>query len=539
MNDDGRSADVLIIGSGPIGCTYARILVESGATVLMVDAGAQLSPVPGKHLRNDRVYQYNKNKFEDIVAANIFPYSVPTQSGYEDTLDKTAYWAASDRVFNFHNSEQHEECNLPAAGGTYAVGGMFTHWTAATPRQHPTMERTPIIPDDEWDELYTEAEGFFNTHTDQFDFDRQRVVKKALADHFGGMPASYPYAVPDDKRYGVQNLPVAAERRTGFDGEHQYVHWTGADTVLGPLLTDAEISRRFKILPQHLVKRLEQDREGHVKRAHVQDFNSLTELKIEADRFIVATGAIFGPQLLWASGIFSEALGRYLNDQICASCLVVLDKDIVESIGPTTREDPIPMPLWAPEPEVWIPVSEKRPWHCQIHYDPINFTTPGGEFVDERLLVFVQWFGMTEAEPHNRVKFSDTVSDLMGMPQPTFEYRVGEKAARRAHEMMADMAPATLAIGGWLPGQLPQFEPPGSSLHLMSTTRMGELDDGTSVVDPYLRHWKFENLWVGGCGAIPEMSACNPTLTAAAMAVRSARSIAGARSAAAKAAIAP
>jgi choline dehydrogenase-like flavoprotein len=94
---------------------------------------------------------------------------------------------------------------------------------------------------------------------------------------------------------------------------------------------------------------------------------------------------------------------------------------------------------------------------------------------------------------------------------------------------MGDMAPATLAIGGWLPGQLPEFEPPGSSLHLCSTTRMGERDDGTSVVDPYSKHWGFDNLWVGGCGVIPEMSACNPTLTAAAMAVRSARSITGVR----------
>ncbi len=520
------SAHVLIIGSGPIGCTYARILVEAGASVLMVDAGAQLSTTPGSHLRNDRAYQANKNNFEDLVAANLHTYSLPTQSGYEGTLDPTAFWDSSDQAYNFHNPNQDPLRNLTAAGGTYAVGGMFTHWTAATPRQHPTLERTNIIPADEWEALYEIAEQFCNTHTDQFDFDRGRLVKEALTDYYARVPEGYKHPVPGD--YPVQNLPVAAERRTGFDGEHQYVHWSGADTVLGPLLTDEELAKRFRILPQHLVKELIHSADGRLTRAKVQDLSTLTTLDIEADHFMVASGAIFGPQLLFASKIRSAALGRYLNDQICASCLVVLGKENVAKLGaPPSKDDPIPMPLWAPEPEVWIPVSKDRPWHCQIHYDPINFTTPGGEYVDERLLVFVQWFGMAEAEEHNRVFFDEKVPDLMGMPQPTFDYRIPDAAAKRAHEMIGDMAPATLAIGGWLPGQLPQFEPPGSSLHFMSTTRMGERDDGKSVVDPYLRHWGYENLWVAGCGAIPEMSACNPTLTAMAIAIRSARKVAG------------
>ena len=52
------NTDVIIIGSGPLGSTYARILAGDGHRVTMIDAGAQLSKRPGEHLLNQNVFQH-------------------------------------------------------------------------------------------------------------------------------------------------------------------------------------------------------------------------------------------------------------------------------------------------------------------------------------------------------------------------------------------------------------------------------------------------------------------------------------------------
>lgn len=56
-----KDIEVLIVGSGPIGCTFAHELVEGGMKVFMIDAGAQLSSEPGWHLKNSVIYQRDVN----------------------------------------------------------------------------------------------------------------------------------------------------------------------------------------------------------------------------------------------------------------------------------------------------------------------------------------------------------------------------------------------------------------------------------------------------------------------------------------------
>ena len=116
---------------------------------------------------------------------------------------------------------------MPGAAVTYAVGGMGTHWTACTPRQHPTIERSNLLTDEEWDKLYTEGETILNTNQKMFEHSiRNTVVKEALRD-------AYPELT--SKKDMPQNLPLAGVRNKAAP---ELITWSGGDTVLGDELID-------------------------------------------------------------------------------------------------------------------------------------------------------------------------------------------------------------------------------------------------------------------------------------------------------------
>ena len=118
------------------------------------------------------------------------------------------------------NPDQDASDNIPMAAATYAVGGMATHWNGNIPREHPTVERSDLLTDTEWDELYEESESLLGkSESDLFPISiRHTVVAEALK-------KAYPKLSP-------QRLAYAARKSDGS----QFVTWSGADTVLGDRL---------------------------------------------------------------------------------------------------------------------------------------------------------------------------------------------------------------------------------------------------------------------------------------------------------------
>lgn len=513
------TTDVLIIGAGPAGSTFARWLIPEGLKILLLDAGPQYSPTPGVNLKNSFPFQRNMGNFSHMIQGFLHPLSVPTEGGASAFVDPITMRQSSAFIRAGMNPRQNPTKNLDSASAAYSVGGMLLHWTGAVPRHHPVVERSNIISAQDWDDLYSKAEILLNKHTDVYSHSiRNILVKEALSSHYSGsLPKDYP----------VQDLPMAAERNKK---NSELVRFTGTDTILNVVLQEPKYAERLTILPQHRVRRLIYS-SGKVCSAEVDDLQTGERYHISAKYFIVACGTVLSAQLLWASGIRPTALGRYIFDHPIAFCQVILSKKIVDQMETDPRFadarkrkhplDPLPLPMDDPSPNIWIPVSEGRPWHCQITKDAFHYGALPVN-LDDRLIVDLRWFSSIDTRETNRVTFEDDISNEFGMPQPTFDFSFSNADAERMHAMMQDMLNASQALGGFLPGSEPRFMPWGLCLHLQGSCRIGSNDDGTSVVDQNCKVWGFENLFIGGNSVIPTSNACNPTLTNVALATRAA-----------------
>jgi choline dehydrogenase-like flavoprotein len=139
-----------------------------------------------------------------------------------------------------------------------------------------------------------------------------------------------------------------------------------------------------------------------------------------------------------------------------------------------------------------------------------------------------------EADPANRVTIDPSLTDRLGNPRPVLHYTLSEHVKRGmvAAKRVSDQIFALLGAedhtdyrpGPGMPGYL-EFE--GEALgyrgagHGGGTHIMGDSPE-TSVVDHWQRAWDHPNLYLVGCGSMPSLGTSNPSLTMAALALRSA-----------------
>ncbi len=492
--------DVAIVGSGPAGSAYARILSEQApdATIAMFEVGPTVSDPPGSHVKNivDEAARRDAQSRSEGPSAGAETFSTPGVVKTGERRGRAGTYLLSDGY------QVEGEDGLPVAAFSSNVGGMAAHWTAACPRPNDS-ERIEFLPD--LDDLLAEAERLLGVTTNAFDGARlSAVVRERLA------TAVDPGRAPEDR---VQRMPLAVHRRD--DGR---LVWSGADVVLGDV---TRANPHFELFDEALVTRVLVEG-GRAVGVRVRDRRTGDEHDVRARFVVVAADALRTPQVLWASGIRPDALGRTLNDQsqvVFATRLRDIDPADVPHVAASGT-------LSEYSGVSWVPFTDEVPFHGQVmQLDASPVPLADADEVVPGSIVGLGLFCAKDLQWDDRVEFDDTATDHYGMPAMRLHYRLTDADRAtivRAGELIREWA----AVLGEPIGDRPFTMPLGSSLHYQGTTRMGETDDGRSVCSPDSEVWAAPALFVAGNGVIPTATACNPTLTGVALAVRGARRIA-------------
>ncbi|WP_327698472.1 GMC oxidoreductase [Streptomyces sp. NBC_00459] len=497
---DTPHTDVLVVGSGIMGAVVARLLRDTDPTlrITMVDGGEAIGTAPGVHLHDvdDPVLW---ERYNDRVTTGIQGMYTGAEVVREvaDGIDELTPGM-------FHALAFGEDAEaMPATALAWNAGGMGVHWTAATPWPAGSEVFDFGDPAGWAADLDTARRLLAVTPAPIGPTEVGDLVLDALRRRYDG-------AGPYDRR--PQPMPMAVTATPSGP-----LPRTAPGTILPAIATGGDPA--FTLVTGTLATSLIVSSDGRVAGARLRRVADGAESELRADTVVVCADALRTPQLLFASGIRPAALGRYLNEHAFVTARVLLDLD---RFGIALDALPLPRVGEFCTDSLWLPQNgAAQPFHGQI----MNRT-----YVDDDGRPLAHSVGLAlyvpvESRPENRLVFSESATDLAGLPRIGVEFAYSAADRTLVGRALAEVRAIAEEFGPFDPATESALLPPGSSLHLTGTVRSGVADDGTSVCGPDGRVWGFDNLYLAGNGVVPTAMAANVTLTGAVTAVRAARAV--------------
>lgn len=524
-------ADVVIVGAGVAGALTAYRLARSGAKVVVLESGPWLD-------RATAVQTF----FDNPIKTPDAPY--PAQAH-----------APRPTVLNLRDG--HYVQDGPATfGSTYerCVGGTTWHWQGTTMRFLPNDFRMKTLygVGEDWPFGYDELEPWY------LQAERELGVAGDAHDDLGS-PRSGPYPQPPipptwlDKQvdatlrpYGLRTQVSPHARNSTFFQDRPPCCGNNTCVPICPIGAkyDASVHARLAqaagatIVDQAVAFRIDVDEGGRVAAVAFKHPDGSEHLA-RGRRFVLAAHAVETPRLLLMSasarcpdGVAnrSGAVGRYLMDHPAQVSLALARDPVYPYRGPVEvsgiehlRDGAFRRHTAASR----TPIGNDG-WSFGGH----NLIGLAGQFIDDGLRGQalhdalrhsgqrqVRLAALVEQLPdaNNRVRLSDRV-DALGLPRPRITYahddyvQRGVAEARKLADTVFDGLGATQRV---------HVDTLFGAGHIMGTLRMGT-DPASSVVDPLGRSHDHPNLWMVGSGLFPTGATANPTLTLAAMALRTA-----------------
>ncbi len=526
--------DIVVVGAGVAGALVAWSLARRGLAVTLVEAGPDI----------DRSVALEKFRHAAIrVPESPYPNS-----------------AHADRPATIQDQYLRQEGPDPMRSTFLRqVGGTTWHWLGTALRLLPSdfelHSRHGVGID--WPLSYADLAPWYDLAENELGVSGQR-------EQMYGAARSQPYAMPglppalgDTLLQRVANaagfevrVSPQARNSVAYDGRPACC---GSATCIpicpiqakydGTVHVRKAVAAGARLLTDSVAVRIEAAANGKITGLRLRRPDG-SESLLATRQLVIAANAIEGPKLLLMSqserftrGIAnrSDAVGRYLMDHP-----VQLTRALA------------PVPVWQRRgPQEVSSLHELRDGTHRDEHGAmlINIGNQGWEWAGPNLAALSQQYidaglsglpllqavrdhasremtlvALTEQLPQrdNRVQPDYTRLDGIGIPKPRIFFRLDDYTQRALARARTVHDGLFTALGATEIGHLPYAEGAG---HIMGTTRMGH-DPATSVADGQGRSHDHENLWFAGASLFPTVGAANPTLTIAALALRTSAAIA-------------
>jgi choline dehydrogenase-like flavoprotein len=432
------------------------------------------------------------------------------------------------------------------------IGGSTLHWEGYTLRLHPSDFRLHALYGiaDDWPLSYQELEPYYARA-------EQALGVAGAMDEPWSVTRSGPFPLPpfpfsysdglfapacQQLGIGLHHLPQARNSQA-YAGRSQcracgtcHVCPTGAKASIDLThVPEAEATGNARIVTEATVLRLEVDRSRNVGAA-VYARPDRVERRLTARVFILAGGAIENARLLLLSA--SPAFPTGLANRSGLVGKFFMSHPSIDVMG-RARDKVYPYRIgFSTAMSRQFAIERDRATRGALLLEFLNSAGPtpeqiavasglSGEALRRHVRQeFGHWLGIRvycEQLPdrRNAVSLAPNVRDYFGSPAPHIHCDVGPYE-RQALDEAKDVATKIMTVMG-----LNRIRASGLTYaaHQMGTHRMGT-DPRTSVVDVNLKCHDVPNLYLVGSGCFVTASASPPTLTIAALAIRTAERIA-------------
>ena len=528
MTTRDRTYDICVIGSGPAGGVLAKELAESGANVVLVEAGQSIAP--------------------EEFHTHAWPYQYPDRRG-----PSPGYFPEVTEAIRYEDSDH------VGVDRIRAVGGRSIHWNAVCLRfaERDFRERSNGGVEDDWPLSYQDLAPHYSYVEKMIGVTGSRENLDILPDGDFLPPLKLRCSEQIVKRACTRmGIPFIATRKAlvtvPFDNRpacHYCGHcMKGCDvgavfSTAVSMIPKAEKTGNFTLMPNKLAREILVDSEGSARAVSVIDTVTRKEEEVGARVFAVCGGAIESPRLLlnsrsprFPNGLANSSglVGHYFTGHAGSSLYAYLD-DLVGT-KPVNNDGATDHGL-VPR---FNQYGDKKlgyvgGWHYQTNFAGFMFPHHanylkgfGKNFKEQVRFLQPGFFHMSAickvlAKKENYVSVDPGRLDTYGSPIPVIHFRfcdndrmLYQDSIDRGREILDAAKVRTLIVA------TPEIG--GFASHEAGTTRMGS-DPRTSVLNSYCQSHDVKNLFVISGSAFTTIPEKNPTHTIMALAVRAARYI--------------